>query len=84
MKSKIDAPAKIVTILVGLVVLVSPTLTNAQATQDTASSQIQNTIGHDPDRGFNYGWLGLLGLAGFAGLRRREPVLNTRLATETR
>ena len=84
MKSIIPVPSRRAPLFVGLALLVSPLLMNAQATPDTASRQTQNPSGQETERGFNYGWLGLLGLAGLAGLRRRQPVLHNRLATETR
>ena len=67
-------------LLLGLALFASPMM-NAQAAQDTAASQTQNT-GRNSDRGFDWGWLGLLGLAGLAGLSRREPTLSGRLASE--
>ena len=83
MKSITVPKSGLAALLLGLALLASPGMMNAQAAQDTATSQTQNT-GRDYDRGFNWGWLGLLGLAGLAGLRRREPTHTGRLATETR
>jgi hypothetical protein len=37
----------------------------------TTSAAADTTVRHDSDRGFNWGWLGLLGLAGLIGLRRQ-------------
>ncbi|MGI8958447.1 MAG: WGxxGxxG family protein [Bryobacteraceae bacterium] len=48
---------------------------NAQTATDTASTASgTNTSSTRPDdrRGFDYGWLGLIGLAGLLGLRKRE------------
>jgi MYXO-CTERM domain-containing protein len=43
-----------------------PTLVNAQQTQEPARTE-------DRSEGFDLGWLGLLGLGGLFGLKRREP-----------
>jgi hypothetical protein len=41
----------------------------------TAAAQEQSTVPadrHDDDNGFDKGWLGLIGLAGLLGLKRRD------------
>jgi MYXO-CTERM domain-containing protein len=75
-------PKPRLTLLLGLALLASPTMMNAQSAQDTAT-QAQNAT-RNPDRGFDWGRLGLLGLAGLTGLRRREPMGSEQLATERR
>lgn len=45
---------------------------NAQTATDTASTSNINNTHNDEGRGFNPSWLGLLGLAGLIGLRKRD------------
>ncbi len=55
---------------------------NAQSGTDTSSTASgMNTTRTDDHRGFDYGWLGLLGLAGLLGLRRPNVVSDTRSGT---
>jgi MYXO-CTERM domain-containing protein len=59
---------------------------NAQTATDTAStaSGTSTTSTHPDDRrGFDYGWLGLIGLAGLLGLRKRDVVNHTHSGTGT-
>ena len=42
-----------------------------------------NNTRTDEGRGFNYGWLGLLGLAGLLGLRKPNVMTDTRSGTGT-
>jgi MYXO-CTERM domain-containing protein len=59
---------------------------NAQTATDTASTASDtNTSSTHPDdrRGFDYGWLGLIGLAGLLGLRKRDVVNHTHSGTGT-
>jgi MYXO-CTERM domain-containing protein len=37
----------------------------------TTTAPTDTTVRRDSDRGFDWGWLGLLGLAGLIGLRRQ-------------
>lgn len=83
MKSTTTLKPGLAALLLGVALLASPAMMNAQSAQDTASTQTQNT-GRDTDHGFNWGWLGLIGLAGLTGLRRRETMPSGRLATDTR
>jgi len=55
----------------------------AQTTTDTTSTANSgmNTNRTDDRRGFDYGWLGLLGLAGLLGLRR--PAVRDDIRTGT-
>jgi len=39
---------------------------------NTAAPSASNSSSRTEDRGFDYGWLGLIGLAGLLGLRRRD------------
>jgi MYXO-CTERM domain-containing protein len=39
---------------------------------NTAAPSASNSNSRTDDRGFDYGWLGLIGLAGLLGLRRRD------------
>jgi MYXO-CTERM domain-containing protein len=58
---------------------------HAQASDPNAGAQgssTTNTNRTDDRRGFDYGWLGLLGLAGLLGLRKRD--VPDRLHTGTR
>lgn len=66
----------------GLVLSTNPQVLSAQDTS-TSSSTATTTTGADRDThsGFNWGWLGLLGLGGLAGLRRTPDVTTT---TDTR
>lgn len=54
--------------------------------QDTATDPTYGTTVETEDNDTDWGWLGLLGLAGLLGLRRREPVVHrdTRTAPVTR
>ncbi len=63
-------------------VLLVATATAQTATTDTTNtgSNMNNTR-TDDGRGFDYGWLGLLGLAGLLGLRR--PAVRDDLRTGT-
>ncbi len=57
---------------------------NAQTATDTSSTGTDTNTSRthmDDGRGFDYGWLGLLGLAGLLGLRRRNVVTDTRSET---
>ncbi len=56
---------------------------NAQTGTDTSSTATNSmTTTHTDDRrGFDWGWLGLLGLAGLLGLRRPNVVTETRSGT---
>jgi MYXO-CTERM domain-containing protein len=66
-------------LLAGLAAL--PSL--AQTTADPNRAAADPTTSRVDDRdGFNYGWLGLLGLAGLLGMRRRAA--NDDLARDTR
>lgn len=38
------------------------------------STTADTTVRRDTDRGFDWGWLGLLGLAGLMGMRRQPDV----------
>lgn len=52
------------------------------STSSTATSNTANPgTDRDTHRGFDWGWLGLLGLGGLAGLRRTPDVVRT---TDTR
>jgi MYXO-CTERM domain-containing protein len=58
---------------------------NAQTPTDTSSTGTDTNRTHTDDgRGFDYGWLGLIGLAGLLGLRRRNVVTDTRPDTRSR
>jgi MYXO-CTERM domain-containing protein len=57
---------------------------NAQAQTDTSSTGTDTNMSRthtDDGRGVDYGWLGLIGLAGLLGLRRRNVVTDTRSDT---
>jgi MYXO-CTERM domain-containing protein len=60
---------------------------NAQTGTDTASTAATDTnttrTHTDDARGFDYGWLGLIGLAGLLGLRKRNVVTDTRSDTRS-
>jgi MYXO-CTERM domain-containing protein len=59
---------------------------NAQTATDTSSSAPgTNTSSTHPDdrRGFDYGWLGLIGLAGLLELRKRAVVNHSHSGTGT-
>ena len=60
--------------------LLVATATAQTTATDTAGSNMNNTR-VDDRRGFDYGWLGLLGLAGLLGLRR--PAVRDDLRTGT-
>lgn len=42
-------------------------------TRSTGAGSPTDTARNAPDRDRDYGWLGLVGLAGLLGLRRRDP-----------
>jgi hypothetical protein len=50
-----------------------PTFAQGSSTGATATTTApaDTTVRRDSDRGFDWGWLGLLGLAGLMGLRRQ-------------
>jgi MYXO-CTERM domain-containing protein len=50
----------------------------ASGTGSTQGSTYAGDTSTDNDRGHNWGWIGLLGLAGLMGLRRHEPVRDPR------
>ena len=59
---------------------------SAQTSTDTSSTATDTSMSRthtDDRRGFDYGWLGLLGLAGLLGLRRPNVVSDTRSDTRT-
>jgi MYXO-CTERM domain-containing protein len=59
----------------------SGTGNSGTGTSGTGSSQGSTYAGdtsNDNNRGHNWGWVGLLGLAGLMGLRRHEPVRDNR------
>ncbi|MDQ2839981.1 MAG: WGxxGxxG-CTERM domain-containing protein [Acidobacteriota bacterium] len=64
----------------GFLVATATAQTTATDTTNTAGSNMNNTR-TDDGRGFDYGWLGLLGLAGLLGLRR--PAVRDDLRTGT-
>jgi hypothetical protein len=48
--------------------------TGSTGATGTTSAGADTTVRRDTDRGFDWGWLGLLGLAGLMGLRKHpEP-----------
>ena len=57
----------------------------AQTTPDTSSTagNTMSTTHTDDRRGFDWGWLGLIGLAGLLGRRRPNVVTDTRTGTGT-
>ena len=54
--------------------------TNSTTTKTTPGSDVASA---DADRGFDWGWLGLLGLSGFFGLIPRKREENVRYTTTT-
>ena len=55
----------------------APSSARAQTTDSTASA----TYTTDNHRGFDWGWLGLLGLLGLIPRKRRDTVVETRTTT---
>jgi MYXO-CTERM domain-containing protein len=60
--------------LVATIALASAAIPNAAVAQqpDTSSRQTASPIDTDTDNDRDWGWVGLLGLAGLLGLRRRD------------
>lgn len=57
---------------IGLCAVALPGTVSAQTTPDPAATTTQRTD-VDDDGGRDWGWIGLIGLAGLLGMRRREP-----------
>ena len=55
----------------------APSSARTQTTDSTATT----TYTTDHDRGFDWGWLGLLGLLGLIPRKRKETVVETRTTT---
>jgi len=57
------------------------TTATAQTATDTSTAADTNATHMSDRRGFDWGWLGLLGLAGLLGLRRPDRLTETRSGT---
>jgi len=72
-------PVRLLLLAAGLA-LSTATAQTATDTSGTASGDT-NATHMDDRRGFDWGWLGLIGLAGLLGLRRPNVLTETRSGT---